>query len=102
MKYMKYVFLLILIVLTELALIYGMFVFVSASKLLFVLASVILILGALAYLVISRHREKSKVKPKAEVWDGYFRVFFVVFVVFFSVLAAAIIIRALFFLVRGA
>jgi hypothetical protein len=102
MKYMKYVFLLVLIVLSELALIYGMFVFVSVSKLFFVLASLLLILGALAYLVVSRHREKSKVKPKAEVWEGYFRVLYVVFVVLFSLLAGAIVIRALFFLVRGA
>jgi hypothetical protein len=101
MKYMKYIAFLAAIVLAELALIYGMFAFVGASKLYFVLASIVLIAGALAYLVVSRHRERSKVKPKAEVWNGYAKVVFVFFSVFLSALAAAVLIRGIVFLVRG-
>lgn len=100
MKYLKYPFFIVLIILAELILVYGMFVFVSASKLLFILASLLLIAGVVVYLVVSRHREKTKIKPKSEVWEGYIKVGFVVIVSFILSLAATILIRGLVFLIR--
>lgn len=101
MKQIKYFLLLILIALMEAALIFGMFVFVSSSRLIYIFFSLALMIGGIVYLAVSRHREKVKVKPKTEVWDGYIRVLFTTFMVLFIILASLIFIRAIVFVIRG-
>lgn len=101
MKQLKYFALLALILLVEAALIFGMFVFVTSSRLIYVFVSLALMLGGIAYLTVSRYREKAKIRPKTEVWNGYVRVIFTAFLVFFIALASLIFIRAVVFVIRG-
>lgn len=101
MKQLKYFALLALFLLVEAVLIFGMFAFVTSSRLVYIIISLVLMIGGIAYLIVSRYREKVKVKPKVEVWNGYIKVIFTTFVVLFTVLAGLIFIRALVFVIRG-
>ena len=75
MKNLKYYLVMVLIVLIELGTGFLLFKFVLASKVWYVLLS-ILIFGSIAfYLNYSKYRELIKMNDKAIVQKGYIRVF---------------------------
>ena len=101
MKQLKYIVLLFLILAVEAVLIFGMFAFVTAARPVYIFFALALMLGGIAYLIISRYRERVKIKPKAEVLNGYIKVLFIILMVVVILLLAVIVIRALVFVIRG-
>jgi hypothetical protein len=84
----------LLIIGLEIVITFGLFLFVNASKTLYVLFSLLVIFSALFYIFYTRYREKIKIKPRKEVLGRYGKILFSVFTFVFFTLLGIIIIRA--------
>ena len=71
---LKYYLIMAGILISELGLLYLVFLFQTTAKLLYVLAALAVFIGVAAFLIILRVRERTQVKPMPEVLGGYLRV----------------------------
>jgi Trk-type K+ transport system membrane component len=100
MKQLRYYLFMILVILLELGITCLLYFFVTASKALYVGFALFILLGTIAYLVLSRYLERIKVKPRKEVLAGYRKVVFTTVLVIGGIFSALIIIKAASYLIR--
>jgi hypothetical protein len=99
MKQLKYLGMMLIIIGLELVITFGLFLFVNASKLFYVLFSLLVIFSALFYIFYTRYQEKIKIKPKKEILDKYGKIIGSVFSFVFFTLLGIIILRAVSYLI---
>ncbi len=100
MDNLKYFLLMVLFIIVEIGLTYGLYQFVISYKWLFVVFSLLLLIVSIAYIVYGRYREKIKLKPKKEVSDGYKRFFLTAAIIMIGVTAVLILFRAVVYLIQ--
>ncbi len=98
MKQFKYYILMLFIILVEIGIIYILFIFANASKILYVVISLLILFSGIFYIFYTRYREKINIKPKKEVLAGYRRIILYVALFIVAAVVCLIFLRGIVFM----